>query len=75
MRQVAPLRSRRRYRAQAVLLLLCLIGVAYIALKDRDIVTKRIDPENPGLRTLDETLAAVSPLAKKKVLPSTLNCF
>jgi len=75
IRQVPPLRSRRRYRAQTVLLLLCLIGIAYITLKDRDIVTKRMDPENSGLRTLDEALGAISPLAKKKVLPSTLNCF
>jgi hypothetical protein len=67
IRQVAPIRSRRRYRAQAVLFLLLVVGVAYITFKNHVAVTKEAEKENVGLRTLEDTLGAISPFAKKKV--------
>lgn len=64
---VAPLHSKRQYRGQAVFVLLCLFGIAYITLKDHDFVAKDVGREPARMPTLDETLGAISPFAKKKV--------
>jgi hypothetical protein len=64
---VAPLHPKRQYRGQAVLVLICLVGIAYITLKDHDFVTNGVGREPARVRTLDETLGAISPFAKKKV--------
>jgi hypothetical protein len=67
IRHVAPVHSKRQSRGQAVLVLLCLFGIAYITLKNHDFVTKDVGGVPARTQTLDETLGAISPFAKKKV--------
>jgi hypothetical protein len=67
LRRFATTQRNRRYRAQAVLGLLLILGVAYVIVHSDSAVSAKLYSATLKRRTLDDALEIISPFAKKKV--------
>lgn len=72
LRRFAPAQRNRRLRAQAILGLLLILGVAYVAVYSDNAVSAKLHSAPLKQRTLDDVLEIISPFAKKKVYSSRI---
>jgi len=69
-RRLAQIYKRRRHRAQVILALVLILGVAFVTLQTNNAVSSWIRPASTEYMKFNGDFDTISPFAKKKVTPA-----